>query len=565
MERNSRHASRPNYPCERRHADRKVSGLRRHSRHPHGEIPRLPRPGRRGAGHRLFLSLLALGAALRVVVVLAYQPALEFVQDSFSYLHAARAPYPDVIRPIGYSFFLKLLSLTHLFALVPITQHALGLASACIIYALLMRFGLRPWICAVASAPTLLSAYQLNIEHFILAETFFQFLVVTGLALLIVPRHPTPRTCAAAGALLGLAAVTRTVGLPLIGLALLYMLVRRLGPARTVSAGLAAALIVGGYAVWFRAENGRLGLENYNGYFLAGRVSPFADCRTLRLSAPERTLCDDRPDTERHNTDWYVWNPQAPIRRPDGPPGEERPAIAMGFALQVIRHQPGDYLASVGKDLVHYFGPGRWSGPADGDMQAWRFPGGFRLDPWQPLHPPADPYIWLWTWPGNNTVTHGIIPARYAFGLRRVDPVYRPTLGRTLRAYQRFAYLPGPVLALAILVAIGAGLQRVPQPQREMRDAAVLLALAGTLMIMIPAATATFDYRYLLPAEPLIMASAVLGAGVGAARWGRFRAGPGAEPVPKPRAGTVEAARNEQPAEARTIQIHQPWGGVQAG
>ena len=472
----------------------------------------------RAGDHRLFLTLLVLGTALRVAVTLAYQPALQFVQDSFSYLHGARTLYPDVIRPIGYSFFLKLVSVTDVFALVPIMQHVLGLGGAAILYCLLRRYGVRPWLCAVASAPLLLGAYQVNIEHFILAETLFQVLVIAAFAFLLVPRRPSPWSCAMAGGLLGFAAVTRTVGLPLIALALVYGLVRRIGLVQTMSTGLAAALIVGGYAAWFRAENGRLGLENYSGYFLAGRVSPFADCRTLRLPARERFLCEDRPRSERPNTDWYIWNPQAPIRDPDGPPGEQRPAIAMDFALRIVRHQPGDYLASVGKDLLHYFSPGRWSGPGDGDMEAWRFPVTFRLDPWQPLHPPADPYIWLWTWPGNNTVTHGIMPARYGFGLQRVEPVYRPSLGRILRGYQSVAYLPGPVLALALLLALSTAIGRVPPAQRERRAAALLLASAGALMIVLAAATATFDYRYLIPAEPLILASGVLGGTVAAAR-----------------------------------------------
>jgi hypothetical protein len=46
------------------------------------------------ADHRPFLVLVALGAALRVTAMVAYQPAFEFVQDSFSYLAAAQPPIP---------------------------------------------------------------------------------------------------------------------------------------------------------------------------------------------------------------------------------------------------------------------------------------------------------------------------------------------------------------------------------------------------------------------------------------------------------------------------------------
>src|SRR3954471_1971321 len=80
--------------------------------------------------HWPFLVLLAAGAALRLIVMLAYRPALEFVQDSFGYLGAAKSLSPDVVRPVGYSFFLRVLSLTGNVSSVPVAQHILGLVSA---------------------------------------------------------------------------------------------------------------------------------------------------------------------------------------------------------------------------------------------------------------------------------------------------------------------------------------------------------------------------------------------------------------------------------------------------
>ncbi len=59
--------------------------------------------------HRLFLFCALLGLALRLVVVLAYRPALWFHGDSFSFLERGVHLRTDSVRPMGYGLLLRAL------------------------------------------------------------------------------------------------------------------------------------------------------------------------------------------------------------------------------------------------------------------------------------------------------------------------------------------------------------------------------------------------------------------------------------------------------------------------
>ncbi|MDQ4069896.1 MAG: hypothetical protein M3203_10575, partial [Actinomycetota bacterium] len=461
------------------------------------------------ARHWLFLALLAVGAVLRVLTSIAYRPAMEFVQDSFDYLGDARELVPGVIRPLAYPLFLRAVSVTGRFGLVPVAQHLMALAMAVMLYALLRRLRVRPWLAALATAPLLLDGYQIYMEQFVLAETLFEFLVVSAFVALLW-RKPTPALCAVAGALLALAGLTRTVGVVLLAPALGYLLVTRVGLRGVVSFVGAASLLLGGYAGWYKAAHGRWALQSFAGYFLAGRVAPFADCRDLAMPADERMLCDERPQGERPGPDWYVWNPGSPLRRLDFPPDIDRNELAASWARRIIRDQPGDYVRTVTRDFLHYFAPVRTSGPGDGPVQTFQFRTSFTPDRWQPAHPPRDPYIWQWTWPGDS-VRYGNIVATHGFDLARAEPRLHPGIAAALRDYQRVGFTPGPLLVAAILAALVAGIGRVPEHLGGLRWSALLFAAAGVLMLLVPSATASFDFRYLIPALPVLPAAGALG------------------------------------------------------
>ena len=93
------------------------------------------------AGHRLFAVLLVAAAAVRVLVQIAYRPALFFYGDSFAYLENAAKLQPEPIRPTGYPALLRAVLVVHDLAAVPAVQHLLGLATGVLVYALVRRLG----------------------------------------------------------------------------------------------------------------------------------------------------------------------------------------------------------------------------------------------------------------------------------------------------------------------------------------------------------------------------------------------------------------------------------------
>lgn len=461
--------------------------------------------------HWIFILIFAVGAVARAATVMAYRPAMELVQDSFSYLGDAAHPVPDVVRPDGYSFFLRVLSLSHHFTLVPITQHLMGLSIGLLLYLLLVRLGAPLWLAALGSVPILLDGAQIYVEQFVLAETLFEVLVVVTIVLVLWRDRPKPLACAAAGVLVGAAALTRSVGLALLIPLVAYLVIRRVGWRPVACLLVAAGVVLLGYAGWFKSDQGSFGIEAYDGYFLAGRVEPFMNCAPMKLPPLEQPLCDHRPVKQRPGTDWYVWNPAAPLRRPAMPAGVDRNAIASDFAKRAILHQPLTYVNIIWHDLAHYFSFGRTSGLKDNPVGETEFATALKPEqPWQPESPPTDPYVWEWTWPGA-AVTSGTVIASHGFALQQVKPRFSSSIAKVLHRYQDVATTPGPLLALATLLA-AVGVVRPRQGTSPLvRWAAAIFAIFGVLVLVTPAAFATFDYRYLLPALALLPPAGVLG------------------------------------------------------
>ena len=124
----------------------------------------------------------------RVLAQLAYRPALFL--DAERYLYNA---YGN--DPVGYEGPLRTILLVGNFDAVVAVQHLLGLAMAVVIYLLLLRRGASRWLAALAMVPVLLDAYQLQDEQTIMPGTWFQALIVAGLAILLwQPRASWRRT-----------------------------------------------------------------------------------------------------------------------------------------------------------------------------------------------------------------------------------------------------------------------------------------------------------------------------------------------------------------------------------
>lgn len=445
------------------------------------EVDRIPvpaPPARRFvllAGHRLFAVVMVAAAGLRVLTLLGYRPGRIYYDDSYSYLQLALHPKPsEGFRNLGYPLLLWLLRPFHSIPVVVAVQHVLGLTIGLMVYALLRRRNVPAWGAALATVPVLFDAQMLQLEHAVLSDTLFIFLVVAAVVTLVWSPGLTTRAAAGAGALLALAALTRSVGLPLLLLILLYLVMRRIGRRPLAVAAVTGLLPLALYAGWYRAEHGTFALSGVDGVSLWARTMTFADCGVIRPPSTEAPLCPNGSYQDAASE--YVWAPGSPINRMAG--GLANNDRARSFAVRAILAQPLDYLGAVAHDvsLAFHWTPARHPKrvtPAFGFAKGRWAPAG--VPPWarQSLQAYA---------PGTTAVYHSAEP--YSGFLRR---------------YQYPAYLRGPFLA-AILLLGALGIRR-----------GVLLAWGvAVALLVLPVAALDFDHRYVLPVVPVACMAAAL-------------------------------------------------------
>jgi hypothetical protein len=451
-----------------------------------GAVRALQRAAAGTRSHALFLVLLTCGAALRTVVLLGYRPALIYY-DTPHYLDDAATLVPSVARPLGYPLFLHLLPIGHDLTVVPLAQHLLGLVLAVLIYALLLRLGVRRTLAALAAAPVLLDAYQLNIEQYVLSETFFELLLLAACVLLLWRRRPTVPLAAGAGLLLAGVALTRASGATVIVPAVLAVALLARRPAPVVALVLAFAAPVAGYMAWFHSVHGSYAITSYGGRFLYARVAPFADCRGLSLPPAERGLCPPQPLGHRLQADDYMWTHSlSPVFKVKPPPGVTRNELAGRFARRVIVHQPLDYARAVTHDLLRGFAPTRTRHAGELPIFRWKF---------QVYFPVYRPWIYD-------------LLRRYGTSA----PQVRPRLTRFLQAYSRVGYVPNLLLGLGLIAALlaAAGLGRARAS--GLRVATLLFALMTLAVLLPPAAVNQFTWRYQIPQLILIPPAMALAA-----------------------------------------------------
>ncbi|RJL30984.1 hypothetical protein [Bailinhaonella thermotolerans] len=427
-------------------------------------------------GHGAMLAALTLALALRALAVLGYPPALWFWADSFTYVRAALDPEPAAYRTVGYSFLLKLLEPLHDAGAVAVLQHLMGLVLAVVVYALLRR-SLPGWAATLLVTPLLLDEFQILLEHMIMAETLFTALVTGAVAVLLRAPRPGVADAVAAGAMLGAAVTVRTVALPLVLLALAWLLVRRAGWRPVLAGALAAAVPLVAYLTWFRVERGVFALSQAEGIFLYARTTTFADCDRMRPPPAEARLCPGTPPGSRPKPARWIWDASSPLNHL--PKGSDRNGLAGDFARRAILAQPGDFLRAGLADLAPVF---RWP----------------RRDP-VPI--PGNPY----EFPSASRPLRGA-SAEAARAYHDGPPetrVAEPYAG-WLRAYQRWGYLPGPALAALLLAGLGGIVI-------SRRRAEILLPWATAVALLaLPPFIVGFDLRYAMPAVP----AACLAAGL---------------------------------------------------
>ncbi|MGZ4618237.1 MAG: hypothetical protein ACXV3F_05820 [Frankiaceae bacterium] len=453
--------------------------------------------------HAVLIVVLLLGAAVRTITFLGFRPVIWFFGDSAAYLRAALHLRPDPQRTVGYSLFLAAVHPLHQLWVVAVVQHSVGVAVGVGVYIVLLRLGIPKWGAAAAAAVVLLDGYQVAVEQMVMAETLFTALVLAA-CLLLAPTPSAPTTTGssrdtwrgiAGGLLLGLASTVRTVGIPLVIVAVLVLLARRMGARAIAATIIAFVLPIFAYCSWYHASYGSFRLTASTGRFLYGRVMSFADCSHLSLPPAERALCPpEQPPPAKRSVEFYTWGGGSPYELALHGSPEARDNVTRDFARRVISQQPAAYLGAVATDLGRSFAPGRTPYPSVGTYDQLRLNArrGVGMDPEEV----AEARVYQ---RGEDGTPH---PGR--------------AVSRLMDRYQQVVYVPGPAYLAAALLGIFAA---VPGRRRNrhggsrsvVATTAALFTGIALLLFVIPALTATFDYRYQLPPLPLLAVAAPLG------------------------------------------------------
>jgi 4-amino-4-deoxy-L-arabinose transferase-like glycosyltransferase len=454
----------------------------------------------------LMAILLAAGLVLRVLTQLAYQPALLFI-DSIKYLFGAYAGND----PPGYQLALKVFLRVGTLPMVVAVQHLAGLAMAVALYLILRRRGVPPWLAALATAPVLLDAYQLQIEQSIMPDTAFEALIVAGLVGLLWQPRPRAWMVLAAGLALGASATVRQVGEIFILPALVYVLIAvpgwraKLIKAVALCAAFALPILVISFRNYVTIKH--FSLAPYAAGTIYGRAAAAADCATLTLPSYERALCPS-PAQQARGPDWLDHGATSPIKYVTPPAGMHHVPMAANFSRRVFEQQPWRVASAISKDAVKLFALQRVTSPGDTSVTRWQFQRAF------PLYPP---YI---------TDTRGHLrfaqlnPAGkvkvIAKGRRyRDQPTVSPGLAGFLRAYQLGGgYTPGPLFLVTLLAGLAGSigvLRRQASPAQRATATACVLTFLSAVAVLLASDVFEFSWRYQLPALVTLPPAGALG------------------------------------------------------
>jgi hypothetical protein len=456
------------------------------------------------SGHRLFVIVLIPAVLLRADAELGYRWQAWF-NDSFVYVEDTVHFNLDPTRVSGYSVFLKILQPLHSYALVTILQHLMGLAVAVMIYALARhRFGAPAWLATLAAVPVLYDGFEIQLEHLILSDVPFLFVLMLATTLLLWdPAGPSTRRSAVIGLLLGLGATLRSIGLPLLAIFAVYMIIKRFNWRRIVATVGVFLVPVFAYAGAFDLQHGQFAMSDATGVFLYSRVMTFAECSKMQVPADELWLCTNVPPDKRPIAQSYIWTPATPLDR--YPPTKFAPVpnqLAENFAIRAIEAQPADYAKAVFDDTWRVFGWNRQVFPQAATYDEYLFlPQGLPIPSWD------DAQLGRY-----NSFSAAYVHANPATQV--VNP-----FAVIIRDYQKYVWLPGTIYGLILL----AGLAGMAAAWRRLGGEALLPWAVSVAMVVVPAATAEFDYRYVLPAVPFACLAAVMAFSPGTAGRARLR------------------------------------------
>src|SRR6201986_437824 len=458
--------------------------------------------------HWMLAVLLTAGLGLRVVTQIAYRPVLFYI-DSYKYLTGSGG-----IDPEGYrALVAPILRMTGNLAVIPPLQHLLGLAMGVAIYTVLVRRGAPRWAGALAAAPILLDAYQLQMEQTLMPDVVFEAFIVAGLTILLWTPRPGWKRLIAGALVLGLAADVRQIGeLLFIPVALFAVFVTRGGWRRVGYLGLGVVSCVLPMLVYMsvsQATGHGFTLAGHGPNVLYGRAAVAANCTTLKLPADEQSLCPTPAETAL-GIDRIVNNANGAYQSYQPPAGQTAKQGYNDFVLQVAKQQPLAMPLSVLRDAARLFALTRDGVSSITAISRWQF---------QPAYATYPPGVTL-----SFVADQG---QHYGGG----GPKTIKQLASFLRAYQLDGgYTPGPLLAVLAAGGLAGSLlvfsrrrkdsaRRLPPDSRlarAMEDpqslaAGTLLATVTALGVVLGSDIYEFSWRYQLPALVMLPIAGVLG------------------------------------------------------
>ena len=479
----------------------------------------------RGLASRVPVALavvVGLGVLLRGAFWVAYDPAVMNVADTAVYIAMANGlMFDDPVRTAGYSMFLAAIQpFTRDLDVFLLIQHLIGIATGLMIYATVRRVGAPVWAGVGAAAAVLLPLDQVLVEHTLISEVLFTFLLVAALyagvraldepRTIVGPFTTAHLWLAATGALFALSAWVRGVSSPLIPvLALFFALAipgtvwTRIGRGAIVGGAGMAVLLV--YFALNSAATGTFGMTQATGWALYSRVAPFADC--AQFTAPEgaEDICEQSPIDTRSGPDFYSWSKRSPARREFGypPAGDD---VLGEFGRRVVVAQPRDYALTVGRDTIRYFFPG---------LNSEQFRGGSE-------------YSYLEISRRDRAIERDIQGRLDNFYDDEQLSVDEDQLQTLTDLQEILRVQPILMLQALILAAIGAWFA-----SGRVRAAIVLLAGVSLMLLIIPSAIGTYNVRYAVPVAGPLIGAGMLGIWVCVERL-RRRGRPDLEPLRAP-------------------------------
>lgn len=470
------------------------------------------------AVERWLWAALGAGLLLRVCLMLFYTPTVfnyyggdvaRYMRLDFVGIHGI---FGDNEMTAGYPAFLA--ALRAVWAWLPLTtatQHLLGLGSAALLYACVVRAGAPRWAALVPAAVVALSGDVLFLEHSILTEALWMPAVLLGIGLVacaITAERPAWWLAGGGTALAG-AVLVRNTSLGLVLLAAVWAALCLPGGLRArLAHGLAVLLpalaVIGSYiAVSGPLAGGYSGISENRGVILYGRVAQFADCTRFTPDPRARSLCTSVPPDARPGPLYWKWGAESPLRAEFQLDGfdREQQGVLYGFAREAIVHQPLDYLRAAAKDGARFVSPNIGSARPFGGA-----------DPSRMSFGSSTPYAQA---ASQEELAAQMEEAYGGVGTGRASGLARTLFG----AYQATFRVNGALLLiLAVLGIVGSAIG-----SRQIRAGASLFLLAGLLLLLVPALLWSYDARFAVLPATLFAASAAFGLAALGQRFGAER------------------------------------------